>query len=130
MDEVAPYNNGSNIFLDGPDVLLPPKQVVSMGMAIHELVTNAAKHGALSIPTAKVIVNRQINDHGWLHVHWAERDGPQVRPPDRSGFGRLLLERGLAHELKGNVKLDYAGAGLTCAIDFPLRQPTRRAAPT
>jgi PAS domain S-box-containing protein len=119
MDEVAPHKNNSNIALDGPDVMLIPKQVLSLGMALHELVTNAVKYGALSIPTAKVRINWRVDDQKRVHVNWAESNGPTVLTPNRSGFGRLLLERGLAKELRGNVKLDFRQSGLNCAIDFP-----------
>ena len=88
-------------------------------MAIHELVTNAVKHGALSVPTAKVLINWGVDDEKRIHVNWIETGGPAVRTPTRSGFGRLLLERGLAQELRGNVKLDFWKSGLKCAIDFP-----------
>ena len=122
LDEVAPHKNNSNIILNGPDLMLTPKQVLSLGMALHELVTNAVKYGALSIPTGKVLIDWRVDNEKRVHVNWIEQDGMTVQPPKRSGFGRLLLERGLATELRGNVKLDFLHSGLKCYIGFPLKE--------
>lgn len=120
-DELKPYS-GSNIHIGGPEIVLPPKKVLSLGMAVHELVTNAAKHGALSVSTGMVSVqwNRCPHDDNQLCVDWEERNGPPVKKPNNSGFGRLLLEKGLATELKGNVKLRFHEEGLKCNIEFPI----------
>jgi PAS domain S-box-containing protein len=124
MDEVTPYRGGDgrNIRMAGPDVTLGPKSAVSMGMAFHELATNAAKYGALSTPEGSVEIDWGMvrPEDRQLRIRWIERGGPEVAPPTRSGFGRLLLERGLAHELKGKVQLDFAKEGLKCTIVFPL----------
>jgi PAS domain S-box-containing protein len=127
-DEVTPYcsNDGANIRTTGPEVMLGPKSAVSLGMALHELATNASKYGSLSSEAGAVEI-----EWGWvrddqLRVRWTERGGPQVAAPTRSGFGRLLLERGLAHELKGKVQLDFAPDGLKCTIVFPLDGELRR----
>ncbi|MGH6865578.1 MAG: hypothetical protein ACREDO_05280 [Methyloceanibacter sp.] len=92
-------------------------------MAVHELATNAAKYGALSSERGRVSVIWNVDPQGkTLHINWVESDGPPVAAPNKSGFGRLLLERALAADLKGDVKLDFAGAGLRCAIDLPLQE--------
>src|SRR5208282_2437012 len=93
---------------------------VSLGMAFHELITNAAKHGALSKDGGSVEIAWDCIRHNQLRIRWTERGGPEVAPPKRSGFGRLLLERGLAHELRGKVQLEFAREGLKCIIVFPL----------
>ena len=123
-DEVSPYRNAedSNIRMQGPEIMLSPRCAISLGMAVHELATNAAKHGALSqhggtVEIAWDFLGQAANQ---LRIRWIERDGPQVGTPARSGFGRLLLERGLAHELRGKVQLDFARQGLKCTIVFPL----------
>ncbi len=123
-DEVTPYKNAedSNIAAHGPEVMLNPRCAISLGMAFHELATNASKHGALSQDGGTVeidwdIIRLQDNQ---LRIRWNERGGPEVAAPARSGFGRLLLERGLAHELRGKVQLDFAQDGLKCTIVFPL----------
>jgi PAS domain S-box-containing protein len=122
-DELSPYQNAdhSNIHLQGPEVLLGSKSAVSLGMAFHELVTNAAKYGALTT-NGSIMVDWDFlrNEDKRLRVRWVEQGGPEVMPPTRSGFGRLLLERGLAHELRGKVQLGFAPSGLECTIEFQL----------
>jgi two-component sensor histidine kinase len=105
--------------LEGAPLRLPPKQALALGMAFHELATNAAKYGALSGETGHVRLAWAVAD-GRLRLAWHERGGPPVRPPSHKGFGSRLIERGLAHELEGRVRLDYAREGLACEIDMPL----------
>jgi two-component sensor histidine kinase len=127
-DEVTPYcgNDGANIRTTGPEVVLGPKSAVSLGMALHELATNAAKYGSLSSADGSVEIEWGLVRDDQLRVRWSERGGPEVLPPTRSGFGRLLLERGLAHELKGKVQLDFAKEGLKCTLVFPLEGELQR----
>jgi PAS domain S-box-containing protein len=122
-DELAPYrrDDGGNVKIDGPGITLNPKHAVVLGMAFHELATNAAKYGALSTKTGAVNVAWEIVPRSSeLRIHWSESGGPCVSPPRRSGFGRLLLERALASDLQGNVALSFAETGLTCEITVPL----------
>jgi PAS domain S-box-containing protein len=120
-DETAPYRNSSNVSILGPDVVLNPKCAVSLGMAIHELTTNAAKYGALSTKNGAIKVSwHSAPSDNEVRITWIECGGPTVRPPRRSGFGRRLLERALASDLNGTVKLDFRKEGLTCLIAFPL----------
>jgi two-component sensor histidine kinase len=121
LDEFAPYrrNDDSNVHISGPPVRLGPKQALTLGMAIHELTTNAAKYGALSTKSGSVNVVWQI-DSKHLVISWTEAGGPLVSEPRRSGFGRLLLERALASDLRGEVRLDFAANGLRCDIVVPL----------
>ena len=121
-DEVAPYRRSEreNVWLTGPEIRLAPKIAVALGMAFHELATNAAKHGALSVPEGKVDAGWEFSRDGdQLLITWVESGGPAVSPPERKGFGRFLLERGLALELSGNVQLDFAETGLRCVIMLP-----------
>ncbi|MFD2347678.1 PAS domain S-box protein [Sinorhizobium terangae] len=121
-DELAPYRNENvdNISLYGPPTTLPPKHALTLGMAAHELATNAAKHGALSVKAGRVSVDWTVDptDHR-LCIRWRETGGPSVSPPSRNGFGRLLLERVLASDLGGDVRLEFASKGLNCTIDVP-----------
>jgi PAS domain S-box-containing protein len=121
LDEFAPYrrDDSPNVRVSGPPVSLNPKQALTLGMAIHELTTNAAKHGALSTKGGCVDVAWEIAG-GELVIHWTEQGGPQVAQPKRSGFGRLLLERALAADVKGKVHMDFAESGLRCDIVVPL----------
>jgi PAS domain S-box-containing protein len=120
-DELAPYSvdYGSNTRVSGPDVRLSPRSAVTLGMVIHELATNAAKHGALSEKSGRVAVDWKI-ENGKVRIRWQERGGPEVVPPARSGFGRVLLDRAVAADLQGDVSMDFAPQGLTCTIDLPV----------
>ena len=123
FDEFAPYSreDGSNVRVSGPPVVFNAKCALTLGMTIHELVTNAAKYGALSSKSGSVEVAWQVDAlDRQLRIRWTETGGPIVRPPARSGFGRLLLERALASDLRGEVQLDFAEDGLKCAIAIPL----------
>jgi PAS domain S-box-containing protein len=121
-DELAPYRkeDGGNIRIAGAPIELTPKCALSLGMAVHELAMNAAKYGALSTETGRVDVGWQIGGQDRaLNIRWTERGGPKVEAPTRTGFGRLLLERVLAADLEGDVKLDFAGEGVICVINVP-----------
>jgi two-component sensor histidine kinase len=127
---LEPYRNAAGqpprYRVQGLDVRLPPNPVLALGMAFHELATNAAKYGALSNAVGHVEVSWNLvpNAAGSrLRLCWRECGGPPVSPPERKGFGSRLLERGLAHELDGAVRLDYAPAGLVCEIEIPLGDP-------
>jgi len=124
-DEFAPYagDDSSNVQLSGPAVTLNPRSAVVLGMAVHELATNAAKYGALSVRSGRVGVDWDVNaseEDRTLTMRWTESGGPPVTPPVRSGFGRLLLERALAADLDGKVQMVFAESGLRCTISFPL----------
>jgi two-component sensor histidine kinase len=91
-------------------------------MAVHELATNAAKYGALSVPNGCVTIawNVASGDRPRLMLRWQERDGPPVVAPTRRGFGTRLIERSLTNELGGGVELMYEPAGLVCVMNVPL----------
>ena len=119
--------------VEGDGVRLQPKAALILAMVFHELATNAAKHGALSTDAAgRIDISwrpepRRTGD--WLRLRWQERDGPSVTPPGRKGFGSRLIERDLAQELDGEVRLDYAPAGLVCQIVMPVPQEDVRTTP-
>jgi two-component sensor histidine kinase len=120
--ELAPYGHGRAV-IDGPAVWLPPQDAVALGMAFHELATNAAKYGALSVAGGHVRVEWSIVDvcgKLWLRVVWEEAGGPPAAPPMRRGFGTRLLGSGLANQLDGKVTLEFPPAGACCVIEFPL----------
>jgi PAS domain S-box-containing protein len=120
-DELAPYRTNDNVDIAGPDVRLSPKGALSLGMAFHELATNAAKYGALSNKGGSVEVAWEIDGAAnEIHLAWTELGGPQVERPDRRGFGCVLLEKALPSDLDGTVKLDFRATGLKCLITFPL----------
>jgi PAS domain S-box-containing protein len=118
-DEFAPYRQSGNVDVAGPPVALSPKCALTLGLAIHELATNAAKYGALSINKGCVEVRWTIDRNtDALTISWQERCGPPVVAPARSGFGRLLLERVVAADLKASVALSFQpeGAAFTAVI--------------
>lgn len=111
----------SRILHSGPAVFLDPKQAVPIVMAIHELCTNAFKYGALSNEVGTVEISWSVqNAPRWLEIVWCERGGPRVSPPQRRGFGSMMLERALSMQLEGTVNLSFGPDGVTCVIGFPL----------
>jgi PAS domain S-box-containing protein len=103
----------------GPDVVLPPRQALSITMALHELCTNAMKYGALSNETGAVDLTWSVRD-SQLDLRWRERGGPTVTPPKERGYGSMMIERALAHDLQGCSKLDFEPSGVICTIRAPL----------
>ncbi len=91
-------------------------------MAVHELATNATKYGALSVPAGTVAITWTVTPGDTPHptLRWRERNGPPVATPTRRGFGTRLIERGLAQDLGGSVRLTYAPEGVVCTMDVPL----------
>lgn len=114
--------NGERVSLSGPQVQLPPREALAMAMALHELCTNAVKYGALSNDAGRITLEwrRTADPQGRLKLVWCEAGGPPVSPPKRRGFGSLLLDRTLAHDLDGTVTMDFKPQGLVCSIDAPL----------
>ena len=121
---VEPHGGGKNRFhIEGPFVPLTPATALTFTMALHELCTNAAKYGALSGSEGNVSIVWQATDNGVenrLKLRWAESGGPAVTPPKRKGFGSRLIEKALAMELGGDVRIDYEVSGVVCTIDSPL----------
>lgn len=129
LDELAPYrrDDGTNVTISGPAVTLNPKCALTLGMAIHELATNAAKYGALTNHNGSVDLAWQLDSQdGLLRIRWTESGCQIVVPPKHSGFGRLLLERALAFDLNGSVELNFGEDGLECAITMPLEKNVAR----
>ena len=124
--ELRPYNDvrAQRITLTGPAVELPSEAAVPIGMAIHELTTNAAKYGALSVSRGKVAVSWETEpaEEGTrLRLVWVESGGPEVTAPTRQGFGSRLLHRVLATQLNAKVEMDFRPEGLRVALDAVLR---------
>lgn len=110
------------LVISGDNIVLAPKATLALGIAFHELATNAVKYGAFSNDAGSVHVSWTVAvapDGARLRLRWEERDGPPATPPSHKGFGSQVLERGLAHELEGKVLLEYLPAGLVCTIDLP-----------
>lgn len=125
LQELKPYRSeeGAGFVVEGPDLKLDPKATLALGLAIHELTTNAAKYGALSKPGGQVRATWDIVKHseaGVLRLKWVETGGPPVKKPERKGFGWTVIQRGLSLELDGEVQIDFNPSGLACTIDIPL----------
>lgn len=110
----------SNFALNGPELALTPKTALALSLAIHELATNAAKYGALSVVTGHVDVSWRFDASKGLEIMWQESGGPLVSTPKRRGFGSTLIERALAMETGGHSELTFEPSGLRCAITLPV----------
>jgi two-component sensor histidine kinase/PAS domain-containing protein len=122
--EVAP--GARRCVVDGPPLRVPPRLAVPLAVALHELATNAARHGALSVPEGRVTVRWRLEPGpqaapATLRLCWAESGGPSVQAPLRRGFGTRLLEGGLGRELGGSVQLTFRPEGVVCDIAAPLQ---------
>ena len=121
--EFAPYEDG-NVQFGGPLVTLKPEAAQAMAMVLHELTTNAAKHGALSHPSGQVELRwwwLRNGSSGWLAIEWQEKGGPSVRALHQTGYGTNVIRELIPFELNGNVALDFASGGVRCRIEIPNR---------
>lgn len=124
--ELAPYmgTGDSHVDLSGPTINLAPNDAMSLGLAIHELATNAAKYGALSTSSGRVFIEWRLVSPEVAELHWRESGGPPVQPPSKRGFGRDLLEKIVAHELQSKVELLFHPEGVECTLRVPVRKLT------
>jgi len=116
-------NQEGQFIVAGPEVRLRPKVALSLGMALHELATNASKYGALSVASGQVALQwtrAAVGGAPYLDLLWREQGGPTVKPRAKRGFGSRLIEQGLAHELGGSARLEFLPSGINCSIRFPL----------
>jgi len=124
-DELAPFvaNTDSRFSVAGDDVLLVPSAALALSLALHELATNAAKYGSLSVPRGMIVVTcERVSGPGGIelvNVHWAEHKGPPVAKPTRKGFGRLLLEKIYENDPGGiGIRLHFEPNGVKCDISL------------
>jgi two-component system CheB/CheR fusion protein len=118
--ELAPHA-GDNVHIAGPTIMLRPRSALFLSLAIHELSTNAAKYGALSVPGGRVEVTWRVNrdQSPCLEITWAESGGPHVDSLLRRGFGTELIERGVRYELHGEARLEPVDGSVRCIIMIP-----------
>jgi PAS domain S-box-containing protein len=117
------HGGAERFVIIGQPVRLSPRMALSLSMVLHELATNAVKYGALSSPLGQVRITWTVAPgpaHSRLVLTWTETGGPPVRPPTRRGFGSRLIERGLAAELSGEARIDFAPDGVVCRIEAAL----------
>jgi two-component sensor histidine kinase/DNA-binding response OmpR family regulator len=120
-EEMAPYRgaNNSRVRLAGPAVFLPPEKAQNVALALHELATNSAKYGALSVAKGVVDVSWQAQA-GMVNLHWQESGGPAVSQPSSQGFGTKIMNASIKHQLGGNVAWDWRTSGLHCTLQIPI----------
>lgn len=123
LEEMAPFTLGDGperVRIDGPELALQPLAAQSVAMVLHELATNAAKHGALSRKGGQVEVVWTVEPDERLRLRWAERGGPMVTTPTRRGFGTSVIRRALGGALRGETKLDWRPEGVVCLLELPV----------
>jgi two-component sensor histidine kinase len=119
---------GSRIVVGGPKLWLNAASAQAIGLALHELATNAGKYGALSNETGRL-------ETGWgtegetFTMSWTERDGPPVSPPERRGFGTVVMKEMAERVVEGRVELDYAPSGVTWRLTCPAVNAQERRLP-
>jgi PAS domain S-box-containing protein len=125
-DQLAPYATDANARIEGPNIVLTAAATQSVAMVLHELVTNAAKYGALSAPGGQVSVSwERLSRDGEppkLTMTWREVGGPPTAAPLEAGFGTNLIRDLIPHELGGTVDLSFGAEGLRCTIEVPIER--------
>jgi PAS domain S-box-containing protein len=118
--ELAPYlrEGATRVRVDGPRVLLPPDMAQAIALITHELATNAAKYGSLSVPTGRVEITWSLAANGRLALYWTESGGPPTKKPTRKGFGTSVMEGMISGQSNGQIHLDWRLEGLACKIAF------------
>lgn len=120
--DLAAYkaDDAARVTIDGAHIEVRPSAAQALSMAVHELATNAAKYGALSVRSGRVAVSWTLRG-GALHLAWSETDGPAVAAPERTGLGSDIIRRSICDQLEGEVSMDWAPSGLTCALTVPAK---------
>jgi two-component sensor histidine kinase len=106
--------------IHGPQLLLEPNTAQTIAVVLHELATNAAKYGALSVVKGCVEVKWSLAPNDQLVLNWTEKRGPVVKGPARQGFGTRVMERMIRDQHRGELRLDWRAEGLACEIILPL----------
>jgi PAS domain S-box-containing protein len=119
-EELAPYRtaDGVSITVSGPDVSLEPRTAQTLALALHELSTNAAKYGALSVMIGRVRLTWELQPER-LVLYWVESGGPPTQPPASAGFGIRVIGASIERQLEGEVKFDWLPEGLHCSLSVP-----------
>jgi len=124
---LEPYGDVFRISVRADGMRLGPNTALTISLIVHELATNAAKYGALSMPDGRVEIDCSpaADKHGIAVCNWRELGGPPVKPPRRRGFGSRLIERSAKYELGGDAKIHFRPEGVECLIRFPFDEPAR-----
>jgi two-component sensor histidine kinase/CheY-like chemotaxis protein len=120
-EELAPYATGDQIAFSGSNIQLQPATAQTLAMALHELVTNSAKYGALSTLSGRLTIKWEVQADV-LEILWEERDGPAVERPISRGFGTKSVIASIESQLGGQAEFDWRSEGLICRLSVPLMQ--------
>jgi PAS domain S-box-containing protein len=120
-EELSAYSQGkeAGVQISGPMILLEPSAAQAIAVVLHELTTNAAKYGALSVPGGRLQVEWS-REGTVLVLRWTETDGPPVELPKKRGFGSRVMENMITRQLKGSLRFDWRPQGLACEITLPV----------
>jgi PAS domain S-box-containing protein len=115
--ELAPYGaaDQKRVHVDGTAIVLEPTAAQAVAVTLHELATNAAKYGSLSVPAGRVDLSWRRQADGQLTLRWAETGGPKVQEPTRQGFGSKIIKQ-MIGQLRGGVRFDWNPHGLVCEM--------------
>lgn len=124
--EAQAYLSGKadRLTIEGEDVLIAPEAYTVLALVIHEMMTNSAKYGALCDRSGTLTLALSRGPKGDLDIAWRERDGPPVKPPERRGFGTMIIEKSIPFELKGQADIRYRLAGVEADFTIPARYVT------
>ncbi len=127
-EAAAFVDDAERIQREGEPVMLNPQAYSTMALALHELVTNSIKYGALSVPPGVVRLSWRLDDRGDLLLQWREQGGPPVKAPTRKGFGTTIIERSVPYDLGGSAATRYEEAGFEADLSIPARHVAKQAA--
>jgi len=121
-EALSPFHDQNHLRIQfkGESVVLTPQQAIALNMTFHELVTNAAKYGALSVKDGQLDVLWHLTDENRLTIQWHERSDLPVTQPLNKGFGTRLIQQSITGELSGKVEFDFNHSGFRCFIEVPL----------
>lgn len=118
--ELQPYRTTpSTVTLDGPSIWLDSRAFSVLALVFHELATNAAKYGALSLPGGQLEISWTMDESSGCEIQWRERNGPLVTVPSRSGFGSALIERSVPYDLSGESAIRFVPSGVEATFRIP-----------
>ena len=122
MQELSPYSQHGQkrLHIDSENLLLDPDEAQAIAISLHELATNAAKYGSLSVPDGKVHIEAARSADGKLFLRWTETGGPPVKQPERRGFGSRVMDA-LLRGHSGEIRFDWRAEGLICELTIPIR---------
>jgi two-component sensor histidine kinase len=121
IEELAAYSQDrdARVQASGPKCLLEPSTAQAIAVVLHELATNAAKYGALSVPEGHIQVEWRCEPGSPIVLRWIETGGPPVEPTNHRGFGSRVMENMIRNQLKGELRFDWRTEGLVCEISLP-----------